>query len=115
MGKKGIALLLGFVWFLHLTSIVIVPVQFDPISQETERIDVVHEASIPSVSVLVSTGRSVIPGFMVDWTLWSNFCPGWFEFYFFDKFSFLSFLSNGNKSIPFFDVTQTFIHFFHPW
>ena len=115
MGKKGLALLLGFVLFLHLTLIPVFPAQPIKVNQETERIEVVHEAPIPSVSILVSTGRTVIPSFAVDWTLWSNFCPEWFEFYFFDKSFFPSFLGNGNKSIPFFDVTQTFIHFFHPW
>ena len=114
MGKKGMILLLGFVWILNLTSN-LVPVNPIKIGKHTESSEVVQKASFPTVDALILGSQPVIPGFKIDWNLWSNFFPEWSEFLFFTKKAILSSIENGSKSIPFFDVTQTFIHFFHPW
>jgi len=115
MGKKGMSLLLGFVWVFHVAAISFIPSQPLGKSQKIDRIEKVSEASFPAISVLISVDRPVIPGFVIDWTLWSNFKPGWPEFLFLVKTYCTSYFGNGSKSMPFFDVKMTFVHFFYPW
>ena len=115
MGKKGIVLLLVLVWFLNQAPVFFLPSQPIIENQQSDRSERLNEASFPGIAALVSVNKPIIPGFSIDWTLWSNFCSAWPEFLFLTKKVKPYFLGNGSETIPFFDVKQTFIHFFHPW
>lgn len=114
MNKKLIAYFLGLVWLVSLAAFLSIPIHSDHSGATDRKLVTIQESVSPSFSFIASNYTPKTPSFMVDWTLWSKFNSHWvpIEIELGEAFLHSSFFK---KSLPLFDVKETFIHFFHTW
>ncbi len=114
MVKQRIAFLLGLVWLFNFTAIFSAPKQTNLDELRLEKIGTLQEVITPSIQLLLTSEKPITPTFAIDWGLWSNFNSPWVPIQLLTKDLSLS-IPLFKKSLPLFDVKETFIHFFHTW
>ncbi|SMP26254.1 hypothetical protein [Algoriphagus winogradskyi] len=114
MYKKLITYFLGLIWLVSLSAFL----SFQPHSEYSKtgerRLVTVQESISPVVYYFGSNYSPKTPPFCIDWSVWSKFNSTWipFEVEVGEAFLHSSFFK---KSLPLFDVKETFIHFFYTW
>lgn len=114
MRKKQIAFFLGLIWLVSFTAFLSFPVQAEHHSVREDSLATLQESLTPTIHLLGSNDVPKTPPFSVDWTVWSKFNSNWDSLNIvvgkgFHQPSFFK------KSLPLFDVKETFMHFFHTW
>lgn len=114
MYKKQIALFLGLVWLVSFTAFMSFPAHAEHYSQQKESFTRLQESVAPTIHLLRSYETPKTPPFSVDWTVWSKFNSPWDSLNQALRQGFLQ-PSFFKKSLPLFDVKETFIQFFYTW
>ena len=113
--KKQLSLgMISLSWVAWLVAVFVFP-----ISEDSSSIDYsVHSVSNINglAQIQFNSGPELleIPEFKVDWSLNSKLNPDWYFDLLSPSKAYLS-PSFFKKSIPLFDVKDTFIHFFYSW
>lgn len=114
MNKKQIAFFLGLIWLVSFTAFMSIPTRASHFTSDDENLSTLHESVAPTIHLLGSSDTPKTPPFSVDWTVWSKFNSQWSSLNLALGTDFFQ-PSFFKKSLPLFDVIETFIQFFYTW
>tara|TARA_R110002020_G_C15850439_1_gene736077 strand:+ start:269 stop:613 length:345 start_codon:yes stop_codon:yes gene_type:complete len=114
MKKQFSLLILSISWILWFVAVFTFPV-----SLVSTNIDYTHDSisnleQVAKIQFNAAPELLEIPEFKIDWSLNAKLNPEWY-FDFLSPFKVYLASSFFKKSIPLFDVKDTFIHFYYTW
>ncbi|SFT92650.1 hypothetical protein SAMN04489724_2892 [Algoriphagus locisalis] len=114
MYKKQIAFFLGLIWLVSFSAFMSFPTHAAHYGDQEDGISTLSESVAPTIHLLGSFETPKTPPFSVDWTVWAKFNSQWSSL---DLALGQAFLQPSffRKSLPLFDVKETFMQFFYTW
>jgi len=113
--KKQLSLvMLSLSWVAWLIAVFALPITADSTVKDFSHDSVSNLLQPTQIQFTASPELLEIPEFKVDWTLKSKLNSDWYYDLLSPSGVYLS-PSFFNKSLPLFDVKDTFIHFYYTW
>ena len=114
MNKQLSLVMITLSWVAWLVAVFAFPIAVDTSVKELTYDSVSSVNGLSKHQFNISPDSLEIPTFKVDWTLHAKLNPAWYV----DLFNIAGvYLSSSffKKSLPLFDVKDTFIHFYYTW